>query len=146
MPKDNERYLLTLCQVQQLARTRDGLLSIEVQRTGLAIWLETALVRNGITSQKHRACFGQVNEDRLMTGNVSARLDQFKTGTGSISYTGTTTVTNLVTGGTNPLAVNSKLVLSAVAQWWILVALSLIVAGHGWRRWPKGVPKSPGRS
>ena len=54
-----------------------------------------------------------VNGDKEVgTAGPVTNVDQFKTGTGSITYTGTTTVHNNVTGGTNPLAVNTKLVLT----------------------------------
>jgi hypothetical protein len=48
-------------------------------------------------------------------GGPVANIDQFKSGTGSITYTGTTVVHNLSStdnGGGNPLAVNTKLDLS----------------------------------
>ena len=51
------------------------------------------------------------------TAGPVAGVDQFKvgSGTGPITYTGTTTVHNNITGGTNPLAVNTKLSLNVTA-------------------------------
>jgi hypothetical protein len=48
MPEDRQRDLLAPDHFQQLARARNGLLSIQVERTELTIWPETVLVRHGI--------------------------------------------------------------------------------------------------
>ena len=80
MPKNDQGDVFPLDQIQQFARAGNSPRSIGVRWTTWPISREMSLHSDGINGKKHRAGLREVDEHRLVAGDMSTRLDEFDAG------------------------------------------------------------------
>src|SRR5437868_12269667 len=80
MTEDDQRHVLALDQIQELARAGAQLLLVVIQRPGLTIRGKKTLHDHGVDSQQHRAGLRQAHQHRLMSRCMPTGLEQRQAG------------------------------------------------------------------
>ena len=78
--EDDEGDAFSLGEVQEFAGAGDGFFGVEVRGASCTVTGEGGLQGNGVDGEEDRSGFVQVQQDRLVTGDVSAGFDEGEAG------------------------------------------------------------------
>ncbi len=80
VPKNDQGDVFLLDEIQQFARAGNRFRSIGIHWTNRPVSHEMSLHGDGINGKKHRTGLREGDENRLVAGGMSTRLDEFDAG------------------------------------------------------------------